>query len=448
MKHPILTSTISVGLIAKAKPAGPNNTTLSPSELPESSAPLTTRRRAHRAITSRFKGFDQFDDFDPSEPPKAQPPSDDMPIEDIAESQSLENLREDFRSHLAAETQLQPDTTSRKRRSPPSDKSTKDSDHIDNLFPAAAAMKKRRIESARLATTSASPSPEIDTQKPKGRAAAVLDQLRKAEKKEKQIDVLELARSRREAEEEAARLDAESLRNAMEGMDVSAMRNLAHVEEMDVRPRTKIFTAQVEEPDRRWDDRWNGRKNFKRFKRRGDAEAPIQGHKVIVQLEEVRKKDFGIGEEYWLESGERGGDSIRETQRSIKGKGRKEEDDDDGEELSFTRRRGAARRILVKESDDEGERVESEEVVEPPRNRRLADKVGEAQDRLPRTQTPTQTAQTESEVPTTRSRGKRTAVSAAENPPPVKRTRGALPKNDKDDSGDDEKQFRFRRRRI
>ena len=370
-----------------------------------------------------------------------------MPIEDITESQSLENLHEDFRSHSAAETQLQPDTTSRKRRSPPSDKTMKDSDHIDNLFPAAAAMKKRRIESARLATTSASPSPEIDTQKPKGKAAAVLDQLRKVEKKEKQVDVLELARSRREAEEEAARLDAESLRNAMEGMDVSAMRDLAHVEEMDVRLRTDISTTQVEEPGRRWDDRWNGRKNFKRFKRRGGAEAPIRGHKVIVQLEEVRKKDFGIGEEYWLESGERGGDGIRETQRSVKGKGRKEEDDDDSEEHSFTRRRGAARRILVEESDDEGERVKPE-VVEPPRNRRLADKIREAQDRLPRTQTPTQTAQTESEVPTTKSRGKRAAVSAAENPPPVKRTRGALPKNDKDDSGDDEKQFRFRRRRI
>lgn len=435
-----------IGLATKAKPAGPNNTTHSPSELPESSAPLTTRRRARRAIaTNRFKGFDQFDDFDPSEPPKAKPSLDDVPIEDIAESQYLKNPHEDFRSHSAAETQLQPDTASRKRRSPPSDKSTKDSDHMDNLFPAAAAMKKRRIESARLATTGASPSPEIDTQKPKGKAATVLDQLRKAEKKEKHVDVLELARSRREAEEEAARLDAESLRNAMEGMDVSAMRNLAHVEEMDVRPRTDISTTQVEEPDRRWDDRWNGRKNFKRFKRRGGAEAPIQGHKVIVQLEEVRKKDFGIGEEYWLESGERGGESIHETQRSIKG--RKEEEDDNSEEHSFTRRRGAARRTLIKESDDEGEQVEPE-VVEPPRNRRLADKVREAQDRLPRTQTPMQTAQTESEVHTTRSRGKRAAVSAAENSPPVKRTRGALPKNDKDDSGDDEKQFRFRRRRI
>jgi len=84
-------------------------------------------------------------------------------------------------------------------RSPPSDKSTKDSCTIwTTFFSCRRCDEKRRIESARLATTGASPSPEIDTQKPKGKAATVLDQLRKAEKKEKHVDVLELARSRRE----------------------------------------------------------------------------------------------------------------------------------------------------------------------------------------------------------------------------------------------------------
>ncbi|KAJ5734004.1 hypothetical protein N7493_002790 [Penicillium malachiteum] len=70
--------------------------------------------------------------------------------------------------------------------------------------------------------------------------------------------------------------------------------------EMPVREKP---TREAEETSDRWDDRWNGRKNFKKFRRKGEplhARQRIQS--VIVPLEEVTRKDFGVGEHYWVTS--------------------------------------------------------------------------------------------------------------------------------------------------
>ena len=185
----------------------------------------------------------------------------------------------------------------RKRRSPPSEEEN-DDEMVDQLLPAAAAMKRRRIEEdkesqQRGKTNEASLS---RLQKPAETA--------KKRKPKKEVNIQETVRERREAEENAARRDEESLKGNLDGMTVEQMKNLVVVEDME-------FPERKDRPQRmgrdahassRWDERWNGRKNFKKFQRRGEGTAVRRGQSVIVPLEEVKKKDFGVGEAYWLES--------------------------------------------------------------------------------------------------------------------------------------------------
>jgi hypothetical protein len=117
--------------------------------------------------------------------------------------------------------------------------------------------------------------------------------------KRAKLDVREAARKHREEEEEDQLRQAEEDRHLSQDVDVEKLRNLAIVEEMDLPVREPV--VRQDEGSDRWDDRWNGRKNFKRFRRKGEplhARQRIQS--VIVPLEEVTRKDFGIGEHYWV----------------------------------------------------------------------------------------------------------------------------------------------------
>lgn len=115
--------------------------------------------------------------------------------------------------------------------------------------------------------------------------------------KRPKLDVLEAARKHREEEEQLRQAEDDQRRS--QDVNVEELRNLAIVEEMEIplrRPR-----AQDTETSDRWDERWNGRKNFKKFQRKGEprhARPRIQS--VIVPLEEVTRRDFGIGEHYWV----------------------------------------------------------------------------------------------------------------------------------------------------
>lgn len=186
--------------------------------------------------------------------------------------------------------------TSRKRSSPPSENENED-DMVDQLLPAAAAMKRRKIEEQEnfrrngvsSEATSNKTQPKAETEK---------------RRKPKNINIQEVVRERREAEEEAARRDEESLRSTLDGMNIEEMKNLAIVEEMKLPDRSERHrqSTLADPSNNRWDESWNGRKNFKKFRRRGESTQARRGQSVIVPLAEVKKKDFGIGEEYWLGS--------------------------------------------------------------------------------------------------------------------------------------------------
>lgn len=198
----------------------------------------------------------------------------------------------------------------RKRATPPSDEEDEE-DAVDKLLPAAAAMKRRRIEEAEDPQRHVvSSERSFETSPTKGKAD-------KARKPKKELNIKDVVRERREAEEEAAKRDEENLRDTLDGMNVEEMKNLAVVEEMALPVRAERTERRQHngETNDRWDERWNGRKNFKKFRRHGEGTLARRGASVIVPLEEVKKKDFGIGEDYWLES-ERAKKQRKEKERT------------------------------------------------------------------------------------------------------------------------------------
>ena len=189
-------------------------------------------------------------------------------------------------------------TRSSKKRPLPSDDDDED-DMNENMLPAAAAMKRRRIEEEEEARRKGvSMEPSFEKLKKEAEVQS------KKRKPRKEVNIQDVVRERREKEEEAARRDEEDLQNPLDGVNVDEMKHLAIVEEMEIKERAdRPQRNRTHDPTGdRWDERWNGRKNFKKFRRRGEGPQPRRGQSVMVALEEVKKKDYGIGEGYWLES--------------------------------------------------------------------------------------------------------------------------------------------------
>ncbi|KAI9376446.1 hypothetical protein BJX61DRAFT_538822 [Aspergillus egyptiacus] len=159
-------------------------------------------------------------------------------------------------------------------------------DMVTSLLPGARAMKRLRAETSHrsLEDSNFHSKPE-EVPRPK----------------RQKLDVLEAARQHREAEEDAARQrrqqEEELLQSSLREVDVEKLKGLAIVEEME------LPTKNTDDDNNRWDERWNGRKNFKKFRRKGESSQPRRRiQTVIVPLEEVARKDFGIGDHYWVSS--------------------------------------------------------------------------------------------------------------------------------------------------
>ncbi|KAL8703840.1 MAG: hypothetical protein Q9201_002990 [Fulgogasparrea decipioides] len=261
---------------------------------PEISQPPPPPRRQRGLIKSRFKGFSDDDDDD------AKPSLSSIPVEDSQPQPRLSH-RPNTQASNSNDSPSQPPTNTRKRPAPPEED---EEDLVDVLLPAAAAMKRRRLEEARLRGESPSTSFQNndDNRSPTPPATTTSAKKPRAE----EIDIKKSLRERRAAADEAAAQREESLHQDLADTDIEALRNLAVVEEFDILPRSHSTYANgndVSNP--RWNPAWNGRKNFKKFRRQGeDAARQVRrgGQAVIVPLEEVKRKSLGIGEEYWLES--------------------------------------------------------------------------------------------------------------------------------------------------
>jgi hypothetical protein len=230
------------------------------SEPPPEAPQVRSRSRAPRVrpFVSKMKTFDDGFDMDsipvhtpdPDDATETQPM--DMEPQEASQAKPLDAVEEDA-----------------------------ESDMVSDMLPGARAMKRRREE--------------IGEDLESGRGTRVITEAPKP--KRPKMDVLEEARKHRE-EEEKQRQETEHPQGSQD-VNIEELKNLAIIEEMDV-PLRKQSAREIEDSDR-WDDRWNGRKNFKRFRRKGDPQHSRQRiQTVIVPLEEVTRRDFGIGEYQWV----------------------------------------------------------------------------------------------------------------------------------------------------
>ena len=266
-----------------------------PSQSENQSAPVR-RSRTRRPATKRFKGFDDDDDDDipsMSSIPSYVPPPEAGPEQHHQDSPGNdEGLFVSQGSAMASQEPEPPQRATRKRGPPFSH----EDEIMDDIAPAAAAAKRRRIERGEEPVLR-DPAPEPMDEEPE------LKPVEKLKKAKKEIDVLEVARKTREEAEAKARAEQEDLDNLPDDIDLAEIRRLAIVEEIPVRAPASARTREQDIADGRWDPKWNGRKNFKRFRPRGEV-AGRPPNRVIIRLEQVKPKEFGIGDDYWLEDEE------------------------------------------------------------------------------------------------------------------------------------------------
>lgn len=301
----------------------------------------------------------------------------------------------------------------RKRAAPVLDEENEE-DQIDRLLPAAAAMKRRRIEDAEEAEQNQVSNEGSSKTSQKN---ANLDKVRKPKQ---EVNIREVVRERREAEEEAAIRDEESLRDALDGMDVEEVKKLVIVEDIEVLERAKKHqrNAHDMENNNRWDERWNGRKNFKKFRRPGEGAPVRRGQSVIVPLEEVKTKDYGIGEPYWEENDK--------TKKKRKDKDRGTQSQSQSQPLFATAKSEPVE--VPPELAIDGELPEAID-LEAPRLRRAQERTEQLD---------------ESSIRSQAVNGKRSAPSQGRGPMAKKQKRFAV--QDSDSDSEDELKFRFKKK--
>lgn len=293
----------------------------------EPSQPSSSRPKAPRvrSFVSKMRNFD--DGFDISSIPAHVP--EEEAVADTPPAMDLELLPELSSEQSSQQPTRQPTqkrsqrASNRNRVEEEQQEEEQDEDVMAGLLPGASAMKRRRVESGNHRHESPASQPKEEVER---------------KTKRQKLDVLEAARQHREAEEDAQRRqDEEDLKDT----DIEKLKGLAIVEEMQLPVREPPRPQAIPDDDQ-WDDRWNGRKNFKKFRRKGEPRHPRNlAQKVIVPLEEVVRKDYGIGDHYWVStraspensrpaSSHRG--SLRKEESSLREERTMERDESDNED--------------------------------------------------------------------------------------------------------------------
>ncbi|KAI0473594.1 hypothetical protein GGR56DRAFT_666725 [Xylariaceae sp. FL0804] len=281
---------------------------------PIAEAPRPPPRRTRREpVKSRFRGFGHRQSESSSsedEAPASAPTAPQLAAANVESSQeglfvTQEVFDEEFEEHS------QPAPLQQRKRPAPADM-------IDDFAPTAAQIKRRRIAAGEDPVSRREPTPAVPAAVESPRPSKS-----QAAKAKKELDVLELARQHREEAEKRAQAERAELEAEPGDLDLAQIRRLHLEEEMPL--RQVPTTARTREEDvaaGRWDPAWNGRRNFKKFRQRGAAQGRPP-EKIIVALEEVRTKGFGIGDDYWLEDGsgshsqqQRGGKKKQQQQLS------------------------------------------------------------------------------------------------------------------------------------
>jgi hypothetical protein len=253
----------------------------------------TSRKRRRFLPQKQFKGFDDFDESqilrtnEKSPEPLAQPSQ-------VPRSQGT--AVEEVSPH-SPNTEL----LGRKRPAPDDDPEEETPEQRDaRMFPGLATMKRRRTEAAARGEKSASKAPAVKAkEKEKNEGEELKAKVKKDKEAEK--DIKARIAAQRKAEEEKRRKDDEAeeeIRN-MDPDDVPEIKHQPVIFELPVRPPRPNLTSS-ENPD------WDGRPNYKKFRRKGSdrRRAPGETQRLMVPLEEVSTRGYGLGDEYWLEHGD------------------------------------------------------------------------------------------------------------------------------------------------
>jgi DNA repair protein XRS2 len=428
-----------------------------PPQAPPPSTATQRRGRPRRTPGSRFKGFD-LDADDDAAAAMEEPQSSVTPTSQPEPS----NISQSRRTQPQAQLDPPIGRSQRKRPHSPIAEETP-AEIMDELAPTAAAVKRRRIELGETPIPATAPEAddamaedeEEDPTPAKGKAGA-----RGKKKVKAEVDILELARQHREEEEARAAAERDALNQLPDdGIDYAAIRRMQIVEECEVRPpqsRSRDADGNIDGGDK-WDARWNGRQNFKEFRKQGQP-AGRQTVRTIVPLQEVKTKEYGIGDDYWLEDESAAAgkkkDSQRETQTQTQTMSQKTKDSRGKENENTPAKPASSRRAIVVDSSDDDEELpevsqmpavsaqpEAESAPELPRTRTA--KAAEKAVAKRATQTQTQT-QTQAQTAPRASKRAATTVPAKEKPAKKPR-RSAAEVHDSDES-EDEPRFRFGRR--
>ncbi|KAH7625131.1 hypothetical protein B0T09DRAFT_361674 [Sordaria sp. MPI-SDFR-AT-0083] len=287
----------------------------------ENEEPTPPQRRARAGRPKSLQGFrfrlDSDEDKSMEDIPAAAATKATQPATEIPASQDSQSLfvsqRQEPVDEEFSEQESRPTTTTRSTRSQPKPTCKRAlsplpehdvSELLDAIAPTATAAKRRRIEAGQPALPEPTPEPE--------EPPAVVE-----DDKREEADALAAA-------ERQALLDAAG----DDEVDYAAIRRLHIIEEFDVRmPNRDVDDLDEREEaiaDGRWDPRWNGRRNFKKFRKQkrggsdnasGDGAAvDQQPRRPLITLEEVKPKEYGMGDGYWLEDTAAGSVSRRNTQ--------------------------------------------------------------------------------------------------------------------------------------
>lgn len=399
----------------------------------------TPRRPVKGPAKSRFRGFVKDDSDDDIQdamtdlpPPPAYAPVSSTPLETPQEeglfvSQEAEEPVEAIHSAVPSH-----------RKRPAPIPQVEAEDVMDDYAPNAARIKRRRIEARDDTDNRQQPAP--------GPSATLI----KPKKVKREIDYLEIAAQNRAEAESRAAAEREALKTMPEDFDPAEIRRLRIEEPMEVRQAAPIVRSRDEDvADGRWDPAWNGRKNFKKFQQRGAVNPARPPQRIILGLEEAKRKSNGLGDEYWLEE-----DSTRIWRRERVTRIRRNRELRDTNMNTSTDSQGSRRTVAVASpppaappsySTKDAYSMDSNE-------NENVDIFSSARSRSTRAAAPESAQASQATIASRASRDSWTAAKrpAAAPPPqeqPAKRSRIIEVEEESEDEGSDgEVRFRFRRR--
>lgn len=255
--------------------------------VPSIPPPAAKRVRTRRIVTSRFKGFsEEFAEKKEEEEPETMQGIAQQPESQLFVSNSQPA---DVPSQFESSAERR-----RKRKREEEQRQQEDENILDELAPAATRLKRLRLENEERARAEGREPEPQSFLKPTSGPAAVPAKKKPAKK---EIDILEVSKKQREEQDRRAKEERQALEEAMEGIDSAAIRRLIPTAFMTVRTITENEQRWNQDQNSRWNEAWNGRPNFKKFRRKGDQPRLLQ--KVIVPLQVADKREMG-GDMYWL----------------------------------------------------------------------------------------------------------------------------------------------------